>query len=119
MAKNFKVLRDKMSPAAREGSAREYERLVKEMPLQTLRAARELTQENLANVLRVKQSEISKIERRTDMYVSTLASYIKAMGGQLEVRAVFPAGEVVRINQFEELAEEKSTGRKVRPAGRK
>ena len=64
--------------------------MVEQMPLRKLRAARELTQENLANVLHVKQSEISKIERRTDMYVSTLASYIKAMGGQLEVGLHFP-----------------------------
>ena len=87
------------------GPTREFRRMVEEMPLRKLRAARDLTQENLANVLHVKQSEISKIERRTDMYLSTLASYIKAMGGTLEVRAAFPNGEVVKINQFESLAE--------------
>ncbi|HYL36396.1 MAG TPA: helix-turn-helix transcriptional regulator [Bryobacteraceae bacterium] len=79
--------------------------MVEEMPLQKLRAARALTQESLANMLHVRQSEVSKIERRTDMYLSTLASYIKAMGGTLEVRAAFPDGEVVRINQFESLTE--------------
>jgi hypothetical protein len=42
------------------------------------------------------------MERRADMYVSTLHDFIRAMGGQLEIRAVFPDGEV-RINQFEEL----------------
>ncbi|HTA71761.1 MAG TPA: XRE family transcriptional regulator [Bryobacteraceae bacterium] len=119
MAKNFKELEAKMSPDSRARSDEIYRRLLKEMPLQTLRAARQLTQENLANVLHVKQSEISKIERRTDMYVSTLASYIKAMGGRLEVVAAFPSGEVVRINQFEELAEEKSAQSRVRKPGRK
>jgi transcriptional regulator with XRE-family HTH domain len=79
--------------------------MVEEMPLRKLRAARDLTQESLASVLHVKQSEVSKIERRTDMYLSTLASYVKAMGGILEVRAAFPTGEVVRINQFESLTE--------------
>jgi hypothetical protein len=77
--------------------------MVEEMPLRKLRAARALTQENLANVLRVRQSEVSK--RRTDMYLSTLASYVKAMGGTLEVRAAFPDGEVVKFTQFESLTE--------------
>jgi transcriptional regulator with XRE-family HTH domain len=82
--------------------------MVEEMPLRKLRAARELTQENLASVLHVKQSEVSKIERRTDMYLSTLASYVRAMGGTLEVRAAFPDGEIVKINQFESLTESRA-----------
>ncbi len=100
MAKKFSELRSKMSPAARAASEREFRRLVEEMPLRQLRAARALTQESLANTLGVRQSEISKIEKRTDLYLSTLASYIRAMGGELELRAVFPRGEIVRINQF-------------------
>ena len=105
MARKFSELRAKMSPAARAQSEREFRQMVEEMPLRSLRAARELTQEKLAKVLRVKQSEVSKIERRTDMYLSTLASYVKAMGGTLEIRAAFPSGEVVKINQFESLIE--------------
>ena len=69
-----------MSAGAPAESEREFRRMVEEMPLRKLRAAREFTQENLASVLRVKQSEISKIERRTDIYLRTLASYVKAMG---------------------------------------
>ena len=105
MARKFSELRARMSPAARAQSEREFKQMVEEMPLRKLRAARELTQENLASVLHVKQSEISKIERRTDMYLSTLASYVKAMGGTLEVRAAFPDGEIVKISQFESLTE--------------
>jgi predicted XRE-type DNA-binding protein len=103
MARKFAELREKMSPSARAAGEREFRRMVAEMPLRRLHAARELTQENLASVLRVKQSEVSKIERRTDMYLSTLVSYVKAMGGTLEIRAAFPDGEVVRISQFESL----------------
>ena len=103
VAKDFRELRAKMSPKAQQASAREHARLVREMPLGKLRAAREMTQENLARILHVNQSEISKIERRADMYVSTLASYIEAMGGALEIRAVFPDVGAVKINQFEEL----------------
>jgi transcriptional regulator with XRE-family HTH domain len=101
MAKKFSELRNKMSLAARAEVDREVKRLVAEMPLYKLREARHLTQTTLAKTLEVSQSEVSKIERRTDVYVSTLGSYIEAMGGRLEISAVFPDGGVVKINQFE------------------
>ena len=69
------------------------------MPLDELRAARNLTQEHLAALLHIKQASVSKMERRTDMYIGTLGKFIEAMGGQLEIRAIFPDG-AVRITQF-------------------
>jgi hypothetical protein len=50
----------------------------------------------------VQQPSIAKIEKRTDMYLSTLRSHIEAMGGQLEIVARFPEGSV-KINNFAEL----------------
>ena len=82
----------------------EAEKIIQEMPLQELRAARLLTQEHLAKLLSINQSAVSKIERRTDMYVSTLADFVRAMGGRLEIRAIFPDG-VVSITQFQEPEE--------------
>jgi transcriptional regulator with XRE-family HTH domain len=76
--------------------------MIDEMALDELREARELTQEQLARILRVNQAAVSKMERRADMYLSTLHGIIKAMGGELEIRAIFPDG-VVRINQFGDL----------------
>ncbi len=108
MAKKFNELRRKMTQAARAASDHEFEILIKEMPLRQLRAAREFTQAQLAAILQVNQSEVSKIEQRADMYLSTLASYIKAMGGELELRAIFPKGEPVKISQFEALKEPES-----------
>ena len=61
-----------------------------------------MTQVKVAEVLGVNQGEISKIEHRTDIYISTLADYVEALGGKLEIRAVFPDREM-RISQFEEL----------------
>jgi DNA-binding XRE family transcriptional regulator len=116
MARKFSELRSKMSGAARAASEKEFRRLIDEMPLRQLRAARALTQESLANALGVRQSEISKIEKRTDVYLSTLASYIRAMGGELELRAVFPKGEVVRISQFSHLASKSAESRKKKSA---
>jgi hypothetical protein len=57
-------------------------------------AAAPATQTRLAEVLEMDQGNISKLEKRTDMYLSTLRSYVEAMGGVLEIRAVFPDGEV-------------------------
>ncbi len=74
MAKKFSELRSKLSPAAQE------------------RAEAKL----------VEQPSIAKIEKRTDMYLSTLRSHIQALGGELDIIARFPDG-VVKINNFTDL----------------
>jgi transcriptional regulator with XRE-family HTH domain len=104
MPRNFRELQDKMSTASRTASAAEYQRLVEEMSLYELRKARELTQTKVAEELQIGQGDVSRLERRTDMYVSTLASYLQAVGADLEIRAVFPGGRVVKITQFSEDA---------------
>lgn len=109
MAKNFKALQAKMSPDSRARSEAKVQRLIQEMALDELRAARSLTQEHLARLLGVKQAAVSKLERRADMYVSTLRDFITAMGGTLEIRAVFPEGEV-RITQFQALDQQRTEG---------
>ena len=80
-----------------------YTRLKESVAIEELRDALRMTQQELAQTLQVDQSAVSKLEHRTDMYVSTLRRCIAAMGGQLEIRAVFPQGSV-RINQFERFA---------------
>lgn len=102
MAKKFSELRAKMSPEARGRAEARATEMLKEMPLHELRRARGLSQETLAAVLKVRQGSISKIEHRTDMYISTLRSHIQAMGGELEIVARFPDGEV-KITNFEDL----------------
>jgi transcriptional regulator with XRE-family HTH domain len=105
MAKNIKDLQAKMSPESQARSEAKAARLIQDMALDELRAARALTQEHLSTILGVQQSAISKLERRADMYVSTLRHFIEAMGGQLEIRAVFSDGDI-RITQFQALAEQ-------------
>ena len=102
MARNFQELRAGMSAKARTASVAEHRRLVDEMSLYQLRKARELTQTKIAGELHMGQGDVSKLERRTDMYVSTLASYLQAVGADLEIRAVFPDGRAVKITQFSE-----------------
>jgi transcriptional regulator with XRE-family HTH domain len=77
-----------MSAEAKAVSAAEHRRLVEEMSLLQLRKARELTQTKIAGELHMGQGYVSKLERRTDMYVSTLASYLQAVGADLEIRGV-------------------------------
>lgn len=110
MARNFKRLQAKMSAEARARSEAKANKMIEEMPLDELRVARDLTQERLAKALHVKQSAISRLERRTDMYVSTLDGMIRAMGGKLDILATFPEGSV-RISQFSRLARLRSFGR--------
>lgn len=102
MAKNFRELEAKMSPAARARAEAKAERMLNDMALDELREALKLTQESLAESLHVNQAAISKVERRSDMLISTLRKIIQAMGGELEIRAILPAG-VVRINQFQDV----------------
>jgi transcriptional regulator with XRE-family HTH domain len=81
---------------------RTAELIAEEATLRQLREARERSQVEMAEKLRIKQAAVSKLERRTDMYLSTLRSYIEAMGGKLEIIARFP-NQAVRIGQFEAL----------------
>ena len=81
---------------------RTTELIAEEATLRQIREARERSQEEVARKLHIKQAAVSKLERRTDMYLSTLRGYIEAMGGTLEIIARFP-GRAVRITQFEAL----------------
>ena len=102
MVKKFTELEAKMSPEAREWVKQEVAKALVEMPLNELRNARGLSQKMLAETLHIQQPAIAKLEKRTDMYISTLRSHIKAMGGELEVIARFPDGDV-RISNFTQI----------------
>lgn len=102
MAKKFRDLRQAMSPDAQARSHAKAIAMMAALPLAELRQARHFSQEQLAAELAVKQPAVAKMEKRADMYISTLRRFIEAMGGQLEIRAHFPEGDV-KINQFEDL----------------
>src|SRR5271154_4695305 len=103
VAKNFRELEAKMSPGARARSDAKTQKMIAEMALHELRQAMGITQERLAKALRINQAGVSKIESRSDIFVSTLRKAIEAMGGKLEIHAKFPAGEA-KIRQFGGLA---------------
>lgn len=101
MAKSFKTLRDKMTPEARQRSERLAGDLGKEIRLAELRTALGVSQDELGQLLKRKQAAISRLERRSDMHVSTLREFVKALGGRLELIASFPEGSY-HIKQFEQ-----------------
>ena len=101
MAHKFQELQKKISVERRARVEEQVREAIQQMALDELRTAREFTQAELSQVLKVDQGSISKLERRTDMYIGTLRRYIEAMGGSLQIRAVFPDGEV-QIKQFED-----------------
>ena len=100
--KKWRDLYDRIPPDRRARIEAQVAKDMAELPLNELRRARELSQMQLAKVMDTAQSEVSKIEQRADLYISTLRSYIEAMGGQLEIIARFPDG-AVRINQFSDV----------------
>ena len=82
---------------------RTAELIEEEATLRELREACTRSQEQIAERLHIKQPAVSKLERRTDMYISTLRKLIRAMGGDLDIIARFPDRHPVRITNFRSL----------------
>jgi transcriptional regulator with XRE-family HTH domain len=99
MAKKFRDLVAQMPEERQARIAAKTRQLIDEMPLQELRKALDLTQQQVAATLGINQVAVSKMEGQTDMYVSTLRRFVEAMGGELRIVARFPEGNV-EINQF-------------------
>jgi hypothetical protein len=100
--KNFNELRTGMSATAKTACTADHCRLVEEMSLLQLRKARELTQIKIADELHMGTGDVSELERRADIYVGTLTSYLQADDADLEIRAVFSDGRAVKTTQFSE-----------------
>ncbi|SCM79351.1 putative transcriptional regulator [uncultured Pleomorphomonas sp.] len=101
---SFAELRARMSPEARAEAEAMAGQLDAEMNLAEVRRALKLSQEEIGQTLQINQGSVAKIEKRADMYVSTLRRFIEAMGGELEIVAHFP-DHSVKIRNFSELSE--------------
>ena len=95
-------------PAERRAgvTARAQQLIGEEMALQHVRKARRLTQKQMAKALNIGQDSISRLESRSDLLISTLQSYIEAMGGSLKLVVEFPDGRAV-LSNLGATAEEK------------
>ena len=94
MAKAWKTLRDELSPEIQVRAAARTEALQVEVELAKLRRARGLTQTQVARSLEIEQGAVSRLERRDDLFLSTLSDYIQALGGELRLVASFPDGDI-------------------------
>jgi transcriptional regulator with XRE-family HTH domain len=103
----FARLRAGMTPAAQTAAETESGRLEEVMNLAEVRRAMKLSQDEIAQTLQIGQGSVAKIEKRADMYVSTLRRFIEAMGGELEIVARF-ADHSVKIKNFADLSQRKS-----------
>lgn len=86
-------------------NARAAELVAEEMSLQDLRKSMHRTQLDIAKALDVGQDAVSRYEKRTDMLLSTLQEYVRAMGGELDLMARFPNRRPVRIKSLRDLVE--------------
>ncbi|CAM3670352.1 putative transcriptional regulator, XRE family (plasmid) [Legionella longbeachae NSW150] len=100
-------LNDKMNSLSAERINKIEERatqlIAEEMTLRDLRLALEKTQVDLGEILHMKQEGISRLEKRSDMLISTLSKYISAMGGSLKLMAEFPDRAPVEIHGIAEI----------------
>lgn len=107
----------KLNPAQRKKvEARAAQIIAEEMTLQELRKARKLTQVRMAKSLGITQDSVSRLEKRSDLLLSTLRKTVEAMGGNLSLVAEFPDREpVVLAGIAEEEPPQKPGGRKHAP----
>lgn len=112
---SFDQLRAGLSVGACAEADRLTDNMARELSLAELRRARAMTQDQLAADLHVGQASIAKLERRADMYLSTLRRFVEAMGGELEIVARFPDQPHVRLRGLGELSESAASGRPADP----
>ena len=114
MPTNVDVIIRKLSPAQRKKvEARAAQLIAEEMTLRELRHARKLTQVRMAKALGITQDSVSRLEKRSDLLLSTLRKTVEAMGGNLSLVAEFPdRAPVVLSGIAEDDRGPKPTGRK-------
>ena len=90
----FRELYGKMSGRARTDVEKRVQLSLREMPLYELRAARRLTEQQLAQMSGLSQEAVHEMGENTDAYLKTLENFVEAMGGHLEINAVFNGGKI-------------------------
>lgn len=97
--KKWNEVKSTVRPEVLRRAERKTRAILASMQLDELRKAVGVTQQELAERLGTYQPSISKLERRSDIFVSTLRDVVEALGGWLDVTACFPGGEA-RLSQF-------------------
>ncbi len=107
-------------PAARRAKIKERaaELIAGELGLQELRKSKQITQEEIAARLGGRQVYISRLEKRDDMKLSTLRSYVEAIGGDLQLMVTFPEGKSVFLKQPQGATRRRPPASKPKSPGR-
>ena len=109
MATTLKSKISKLPTTKQEKIKRRAAQLIaEETTLAELRKALEFTQDELSKKLHINQEAVSRLEKRSDLLLSTLNNYIKSMGGELTLTAKFPNKPPVILTGFYDLAHEKN-----------
>jgi len=103
MARNFRELEAAMRPESLVRAKVRAKEMLADMLLAEVRKAVGLTQEEVAMSLGIKQPTLSRLESQNDMQISTLRRLVHALGGELEIIAHLPGGNI-RLSQFKEVA---------------
>jgi DNA-binding XRE family transcriptional regulator len=112
MPVNINEIIRKLSPAQRKKvQGRANEIIAEEMSLRDLRKARKLTQTRVAKTLGITQDSVSRLEKRSDLLLSTLRKTVKAMGGEVRIVAEFPDRAPVVLSDLSEEARPRKTSR--------
>ncbi|MBV9432643.1 MAG: XRE family transcriptional regulator [Hyphomicrobiales bacterium] len=105
MVRTLREVLDSLPANERAAIDRRYEELVNEVEsLRELRRISEMSQAQIAETLKISQPAVSKMEKQTDMYLSTLRSYVEAMGGELDVIVRLPNRAPVKVRSLEDMA---------------
>ena len=100
--RKYQELRNKMSPESRARAKAKAQAMLAAMDLAEMRSVKGVTQVELAARMETRQPNVSKLERRDDVLLSTLRDYVGALGGKLRLYAEFPDEEAIPIKQFDE-----------------
>jgi transcriptional regulator with XRE-family HTH domain len=116
MARSLDEILSELPPDRRASIDARYERLRQDVEsLRQLRRLAGKAQSEIATALKIKQPSVSKIEKQTDMYLSTLRSYVEAIGGELELVVKLPKRPALRLHHLGEAlgepTQEPTTGR--------
>jgi transcriptional regulator with XRE-family HTH domain len=111
--KNLERIRKELTPARRRKIERRAAQLIaEEMSLRDLRQALKLTQERMAKTLGIGQEGVSRLEKRSDLLISTLRGYVEAMGGSLSIVAEFPDRDPILLSGLASVDTEPSQTRR-------
>ena len=109
MPKDIEEIMRDFEPERRAKIEKRAKKLINEhLTLTDIRKARQLTQERMAQILGIGQDSVSRLEKRTDLHLSTLNNYINAMGGSLKLVAEFPDRDPVILDGLAELDEDEN-----------